>query len=119
MLSWRSVPNDVWSKAEGVFPLLRQHHDCFVLFALIQWLSTGTEQVKQRVPKGAPRATHLHCILSPRPQSAFYFLPNAQSRLITVPGTLTLQHIGDTLRGQDVEHVLSSLSETFTVFSGL
>lgn len=44
----------------------------------------------------------------------FNFLPNTQSGLINVPGTLTLQHIGETLRGQDVEHVLTSLSETFT-----
>lgn len=40
-------------------------------FTLRRWRSTGTEQVKQRVTKAAPRATHLHCILSPRPQSAF------------------------------------------------
>lgn len=58
-------------KQKVVLPLLRQRRDCSVIFTLRRWRSTGTEQVKQRVTKAALRATHLHCILSPRPQSAF------------------------------------------------
>lgn len=63
---------------------------------------------------GALIARHLHSILSPVPHSTFSFLFNTQSRLINVPGTLALQHIGATPREQDVGHMLTSLSEMFT-----
>lgn len=66
--------------------------------------------VKLRVTTGALRA----CAASWDLDHNLCFLSNTRSRLVNVPGTLASQHIRVTPRGQDVEHVLTSLSEIFT-----